>query len=410
MANCDMSPARFVATPVDLPLSQYPPGARTIPVGRHRGGSRPGERVGRARCDPVGVPPAIDIKVSEPSPSELPGEFQARTLWRRGLQALAALTVLVAIFVFAPGLGDVRERLADASPGWLALATLLEGLSFVSYLVMFGPIFCTGLTWRRSWQIGGSELAMGSLVPASGAGGLALGAWVLHRGGMDGARIARRSVAFFLIKSGVNFLAVTVLGTLMAIGLFGPDLSLWLTAFPALLAGLALAAVIAIPRLGPGRRPGPDASRLRRWMSAARRAVIDGTAEALQILRSGDRRVLAGSVGYWIFDNAVLWTTFHAFGLSPPLTVILMGYLIGQLGGLLPIPGGIGGIDGGLIGTLIVYGAAAAGTAAAVLAYRVILFWLPLIVGGIAFAALRRDMPSGGELATCSTAIAAQSA
>ena len=105
----------------------------------------------------------------------------------------------------------------------------------------------------------------------------------------------------------------------------------------------------------------------------------------------------------------MLWATFHAFALSPPLTIVLMGYLIGQLGGLLPIPGGIGGIDGGLIGTLIVYGTAAAGTAAAVLAYRVILFWLPLLVGGIAFAALRRDMPSGGELATCAPAIAAQS-
>ena len=138
--------------------------------------------------------------------------------------------------------------------------------------------------------------------------------------------------------------------------------------------------------------------------------MIDGTAEALQIVRSGNRRVLAGSVGYWAFDNAVLWATFHAFGLSPPLTVILMGYLIGQLGGLLPIPGGIGGIDGGLIGTLIVYGAPAAGTAAAVLGYRVILFWLPLIVGGIAFAALRRDMPAGYELASCAPAIAAQSA
>ena len=60
----------------------------------------------------------------------------------------------------------------------------------------------------------------------------------------------------------------------------------------------------------------------------------------------------------------MLWAAFHAFGHSPPLTVILMGYLIGQLGGLLPIPGGIGGIDGGLIGTLIVYGAPAAVTAA----------------------------------------------
>jgi uncharacterized membrane protein YbhN (UPF0104 family) len=300
--------------------------------------------------------------------------------------------------------------LAGASPGWLVVATLFEGLSFASFAVMFGPIFCTGLSWRRSWQIGGSELAMGSLVPASGAGGLALGAWVLHRGGMDGQRIARRSVAFFLIKSGVNFLAVALLGTALALGLVGPELSLWLTALPAAAAALTIGAVIAIPRLGPGRPPNPEASRLRRALNATRRAVIDGTTEAFQILRSGNRRVLAGSVGYWVFDNAVLWATFRSFGLSPPLTVILMGYLIGQLGGLLPIPGGIGGIDGGLIGTLIVYGAPAAGTAAAVLAYRVILFWLPLIAGGIAFAALRRDMPAGNELASCAPAIAAQSA
>jgi uncharacterized membrane protein YbhN (UPF0104 family) len=194
----------------------------------------------------------------------------------------------------------------------------------------------------------------------------------------------------------------------MALGLFGPDLSPWLTAFPAGVATLALGIVVAVPRLGPGRPPGPDASRLRRGVGAMRRALIDGTGEALQILRSGNRRVLAGSVGYWAFDNAVLWATFHAFGLSPPLTILLMGYLIGQLGGLLPIPGGIGGIDGGLIGTLIVYGAPAAGTAAAVFAYRLILFWLPLVLGAIAFSGLRRDMPRGGEFASCASAIAAQ--
>ena len=69
-----------------------------------------------------------------------------------------------------------------------------------------------------------------------------------------------------------------------------------------------------------------------------------------------------------------------------------MGYLIGQLGGLLPIPGGIGGIDGGLFGALVCLGTPAAATAAAVLAYRVILFWLPLIVGAIAFLSLRRGL------------------
>jgi uncharacterized protein (TIRG00374 family) len=138
--------------------------------------------------------------------------------------------------------------------------------------------------------------------------------------------------------------------------------------------------------------------------------VIHGITEAGQILRSGEFGVVLGSIGYWAFDNAVLWATFHAFGLSPPITVILMGYLIGQLGGLLPIPGGVGGITGGLIGTLVVYGTPAAGTAAAVLAYQLILFWLPLIVGGIAFSMLRRDMPGSYEFASCAPAIAAQSA
>jgi uncharacterized membrane protein YbhN (UPF0104 family) len=350
---------------------------------------------------------SADTRVASRPTSELPGEFRPRTVRRRAVQAVALLVVLGAIVMFAPGLGEVRDRLAAAEPEWLALGVLLEGLSFASYVVMFGPIFCSGLSWRRSWQIGGSELAMGSLVPASGAAGLALGAWILHEGGMGGERIARRSVAFFLIKSGVNFAAVAILGTVMAFGL-GPDLSLWLTAVPAAAAALVIAAVVALPRLGPGGPVGPDASWARRGLSATRRAVITGSAEAVQILRSGNSRVLAGAVGYWVFDNAVLWAAFHAFDVSIPLTVVLMGYLIGQLGGLLPIPGGIGGIDLGLIGTLIVYGAPAAATAAAVLAYRVILFWLPLIGGAVAFIDLRRDMPGPSELASCSPAIAAQ--
>ena len=329
---------------------------------------------------------------------------------RRTLQAIAALAVLVAIVLLTPGLGEVRDSLADANPAWLALATLLEGLSFASYVVMFGPIFCTGLSWRRCWQIGGAELAMGSLIPASGAGGLALGAWVLHRGGMDGERIARRSVAFFLIKSGVNFLAVAVLGAVMALGLVGPELSLWLTAFPAAVATLALAAVVVDSPPRPGPPPGPGgltaSARGQRGAAGADRRQRRGAPDPPHGEPSRARGIgrLLGLRQRGALGDVPRRRPF------PPLTVILMGYLIGQLGGLLPIPGGIGGIDGGLIGTLIVYGAPAAGTAAAVLGYRVILFWLPLILGGIAFAALRRDMPGSYELAACAPAIAAQSA
>jgi uncharacterized membrane protein YbhN (UPF0104 family) len=343
----------------------------------------------------------------EGSSQDRSSQFEPRALARRSIPAFIAIVVLILVALLAPGLDEVRDLLPDADPGWIAVAIGFEALSFTSYIVMFAPVFCHGLSWRRSWQIGGSELAMGSIVPASGLGGLALGAWVLHEGGMDAARIARRSVAFFLIKSSVNFVAVAVIGLLMFAGWFGVDEPWTLTLLPASMSIALITAVLLVPRFGPGADPGAGASRTTRFIAASRRALINGTGTAIEIVRSGNVRVIAGAIGYWAFDNAVLWATFHAFGYAPEISIVLMGYLIGQLGGLLPIPGGIGGIDGGLIGTLIVYGAPAAIVAAAVLAYRVILFWLPLLAGAVAFFDLRRDMPRDGELATCEAAAAA---
>jgi uncharacterized protein (TIRG00374 family) len=323
---------------------------------------------------------------------ELPDEFTPSRLGRRTLQVVAVLAVAGLVLIFAPGLGQVRDSLSGADPGWVALAIALEAMSCISYVLMFRPIFCPRMPWRTSWEIGLAELGAGSIVPASGAGGLALGAWILSQGGMPAERIAHRSVAFFMIKSSVNFVAVAVLGTIMALGLVGPELSLWLTALPAAGALLVLAAVLLVPRFGVGEPAGADAGKTRRAVAAVRKALVGGTAEAVQIVRSRNGLVIVGSIGYWLWDNAVLWATFHAVGSSPPIMVILMGYLIGQLGGLLPLPGGIGGIDGGLIGTLIVYGAPAAATAAAVFIYRLILFWLPLIAGSAAFISVRRGL------------------
>jgi uncharacterized membrane protein YbhN (UPF0104 family) len=324
--------------------------------------------------------------------SGMPAEFQPARLRRNAVVVLVALAVLVLIALLAPGLSDVRDILADASPGWLALAVALEVASSLSYVLMFRPVFCNRMPWRRSLQIGLSELAAGSIVPASGAGGLALGAWVLRRGGMPADHIARRSVAFFLIKSSVNFLAVAVIGAAMALDLIGPPVSLWLTAFLAAAASLSIGVVLLVPRLGPGESPGPEAGRLRRALSATRRSLIGGTAEAVELVRSRNPTLLAGAIGYWAFDNAVLLATYKAIGHTLPLSIVLMGYLIGQLGGLLPLPGGVGGIDGGLIGVLVLYGAPVAPTVAAVLAYRLILFWVPLIMGAPAFVTLWRRL------------------
>jgi uncharacterized membrane protein YbhN (UPF0104 family) len=317
---------------------------------------------------------------------EIPKELDTRRLVRRGLVVVVAIVVLVLIALLAPGLGSVRTILERASPGWIAVAIVLEVLSSLSYVAMFRPAFCPRMSWRSTFEISLSEIAVGSIVPASGAGGVALGAWILTRSGMQVAVVARRSVAFLLIKSSVNFVAVAIIGVLLWLGV-GPDLSPALTILgTALSVGVLVGVPIAARALGKaGARGGKK-------VRAVATAVYDGVGEAGRLLKQRDPLLIGGAIGYWLFDNLVLLATFHAFGLSPPLIIVLMAYLCGQLGGILPLPGGIGGIDGGLIGTLIVYGIPAAEATAAVLAYRVVLFWIPLVMGIPAWFFLRRGL------------------
>jgi uncharacterized protein (TIRG00374 family) len=317
----------------------------------------------------------------------MPGELDTRRLARHALMVIAGIAVLLLVALLAPGLDQVRHLLERATIGWLLIAVGLEVASSLSYVLMFKPSFCRLMSWRTTSEIALSELAVGSIVPASGAGGVALGAWILTRSGMPGRVVAQRSIAFLLIKSSVNFLAVAIIGYAMWLGV-GPHETPLLTALPATMAvatlvGLPLAAR-ALARHGAQRAAGK--------LRTVAVSIHEGTTEAGRLLRSGDPLLYAGAVGYWLFDNLVLLAAFHAFGVSPEVIVVLMAYLVGQLGGALPIPGGLGGIDGGLLGALIVYGIDPAQAAAAVLLYRVVLFWVPLVLGVPAFASLRRGL------------------
>src|SRR5918994_7873710 len=66
----------------------------------------------------------------------LPDEFAPRRLARRLAAVLALLAVLILVALLAPGLGQVRDVLSRAAPGWIALAVLFELLSCGSYVLM----------------------------------------------------------------------------------------------------------------------------------------------------------------------------------------------------------------------------------------------------------------------------------
>lgn len=83
---------------------------------------------------------------------------------------------------------------------------------------------------------------------------------------------------------------------------------------------------------------------------------------------------------------------FRSFGATPPIAGIALAYLLGQLGALIPVPGGIGGTEVGLIGALVLYGSAPATATVAVLAYRALLLVIPVTLGGLPFIQLKRAL------------------
>jgi len=225
---------------------------------------------------------------------------------------------------------------------------------------------------------------------------------------MAAREIARRTVAFFLLTSVPNVVGVILVGLGLATGVFGGERNLLLTALPAAIAASAIVAVLVGGRLASRSalrtrsRTRQQPSRRARALAESLIALADGVEEALALLREANLVLILGLLAYLAFDVAILWATFRALGFAPPLPIVVIAYLIGELGGLIPVPGGIGGIDAGLVGALVVYHVPLASAAGAVLAYRAIALWVPALVGGAAFGFLRRTLRGEGiRIAAC---------
>jgi uncharacterized membrane protein YbhN (UPF0104 family) len=300
---------------------------------------------------------------------------------RRGLIWTALLTVLgVAAISSAPGLRDVQSQLHEASPGWLALGGVFELVSCLGFAVTFRFIFPL-VSSRLATQIAWTEMAFGAVVPLGGAGGMTVGAWILHEKGVAVRFVAMRSAVLFLLTSAINVIVLALTGLGLGTGLLSGPHPLTLGLIPA---GCALAVLVIfatadlwIPRVAPGNR-------LSQWIASSTNTIQ--TTRGL--LLSGDWR-LFGALGYLLFDIGVLWACFRAFGVEPSPAALAMGYQIGYLSNLVPVPGSIGALEGGLTGALLLYGTPPSRTFAAVITYHAIALWLPTVGGTAAFAALR---------------------
>jgi uncharacterized membrane protein YbhN (UPF0104 family) len=328
--------------------------------------------------------------ITEPMPDEL----SARRLLRRLVQVAVVAVAVSAVVLFGPGLGSLRKHLAQASPGWVVAGVGFELLSALSYVVIFRAVFCRRMSWRLSYQIGMAEQGANSVLSVSGAGGLALGAWALRRGGMSTEHIARRTVAFFILTSLANVGGVIVLAALYAVGVLHHDRNPALTYTFGGLALIATALVLALPLILKAALPerDPTSGKLAVAMRWVRYSLGQGIRDGVVLLRQRSLGVLVGSVGTMVFDVAVLGVSFKAFGHSPAVGTLALGYLIGQLGGNIPVPGGIGGLDAGLVGVFALYHQPLATTAGAVLVYHAIALWVPALLGSVAFVQLRRTL------------------
>jgi uncharacterized membrane protein YbhN (UPF0104 family) len=111
------------------------------------------------------------------------------------------------------------------------------------------------------------------------------------------------------------------------------------------------------------------------------------------LIGAGRPLVVAGAIAYMGLDVLALAAVFAAFGGgAPSLGVFVLAYAVGQLGGLVPLPGGVGGTDGGLILAFGLLGTPVAIAAAAVVGYRAFQLGVPAVLGLTAYARLRRSL------------------
>jgi uncharacterized protein (TIRG00374 family) len=351
---------------------------------------------------PVDEPNALAIGADDEDEHGL--EITPRAVLTLGGFLLIAIAALYFLLPQLAGLQDTWHRIENGSPYWMVAGFFFTAGMFGGYVTMFRGVFLRAdgrgrIDWRAAYEITMAGLAASRIFAAGGAGGLVLQAWALRRAGMPRRRVADTTISFLILTYLPYVVAVIVCGLGLRIGLFPGPAPFALTVVPAvvgiILVGVGLAVALVPTDLQRRVRAiGRGTGRLGRLVQKAANAPAAASAgmrDAIAHVRSGDPALL-GAIAFWGFQILVLWAAFHAFGEPPPWAVLVQAFFLGMLGNLLPLPGGVGGVEGGMIGAFAAFGVDSGLAVVAVLVYRALTFWLPLVPGVIAYFQLRRTV------------------
>jgi uncharacterized membrane protein YbhN (UPF0104 family) len=214
----------------------------------------------------------------------------------------------------------------------------------------------------------------------------------LHRFGLPLERVAEREFNLSFLNTSIDALALVFFGILLGLGIASGKHDVTLTLIPATVAAFGVGAAILIARRAErfAARLESCHGRLAASIGTVARAVDD---TRKLVFHRGDWRSLAGAVAYLGFDVLVLWSAFYAVHAQtvPAFAPMLMAYIIGALGGSLPLPAGVGAV-GGIAGCLMLYGANTNAAAGAAVIYGAIGLVVPLVGGVIAYLLLRSQL------------------
>jgi uncharacterized membrane protein YbhN (UPF0104 family) len=326
-----------------------------------------------------------------------PGEVSAGAARLTRVVAVAvgsAFAVLVVLrgHVFVSALAHALH----ANWSVVAAGAALEIGSLAGYVLLLHRVVSAAspqLRLRDSCDITLAGAAATRLLPTAGLGGAAVTLWALRSHGVRARELAERLIAFLVLLYGVYMGALVLWGGAVAIGLVHVPgtraIGLVAVAIgagvPVAVVALAWAPGLLTRALG-GRSHGSG-----RLAALASRGQVGAPALRGALTRSlrelrRPHPALAGALAWWGFDIAVLFAMLHAFGASPSVPVLILGYFLGTLFNVVPLPGAL---SGGLAGMLVALGVHAAPAIAAVLAYRAVAVWLPAAMGLSSLGRLR---------------------